>query len=119
MTTTAERSIEVPLVKNSNITENIAIPDKLKILRDQEKVKKWERCFRFLTPKDGDKRIVWDSRDMSQIEEAKVMFDECVAKGLVPYRVGVDGNASSDIMDEFDPDAEEVIFLPIARVQGG
>ncbi len=118
-TATVERSIEVPLVKNSNVKENITVPDSLKILRDQEKINKWERCFRFLTPKDGDKRIVWDSRDMSQIEEAKAMFDECVSKGLVPYRVGTDGKASSEVMDEFDPDAEEVIFLPIAQVTGG
>ena len=118
-TATLDRKIEVPLVKNSNVKENISVPKKLKILKDKEAVSKWERCFRFLTPKDGDKRVVWDSRDMDQIEEAKVMFDECVAKGLVPYRVGVDGRATSEVMDEFDPEAEEVIFLPIAQVAGG
>ena len=118
-TATIDREIEVPLVNNSNIKENITVPESLKILKDKEGVKKWERCFRFLTPKDGDKRVVWDSRDMDQIEEAKAMFDECVAKGLVPYRVGTDGRKTSDVMDEFDPEAEEVIFLPIAQVAGG
>ena len=111
--------LEVPLVKNSNIMENIIISDKLKVLPDDQKVNKWERCFRFLTPKDGDKRVVWDSRDMEQIEDAKAMFDECVAKGLVPYWVGLDGKATVEVMDEFDPDAEEVIFLPIQQVVGG
>jgi hypothetical protein len=119
MTTATLREIEVPLVKNSNVKEKIAVPDKLRILEDKEKAGEWERCFRFLTPKDGDKRVVWDSRDMDQIEEAKAMFDECVAKGLVPYRVGRDGKQTSEVMDEFDPEAEEVIFMPIAQVAGG
>jgi len=88
-------TIEVPLVKNSNVLFNIAVLD------------------------PRDKRVVWDSRDMDQIEEAKAMFDECVAKGMVPYRVGTDGRATSEVMDEFDPEAEEVIFLPIAQVAGG
>jgi hypothetical protein len=112
-------TIEVPLVKNSHIRDNIIVPAKLKVLKDKEKANQWERTFRFLSVKDGDKRIVWDSRDMDQIEEAKAMFDECIAKGLVPYRVGTDGKASAEVMDEFDPDAEEVIFLPIAQVTGG
>ena len=119
MQTATLREIEVPLIKNSNVKESIAVPDKLRILEDKEKASKWERCFRFLTPKDGDKRVVWDSRDMDQIEEAKAMFDECVAKGLVPYRVGTDGKATAEVMDEFDPEAEEVVFLPIAQVAGG
>lgn len=119
MTTATLREIEVPLVKNSNVKENITVPKSLKILKDNEKASKWHHCFRFLTPKDGDKRVVWDSRDMDQIEDAKVMFDECVAKGLVPYRVGTDGKATSEVMDEFDPESEEIIFLPIAQVGGG
>jgi hypothetical protein len=114
-----DRFIEVPLVKNSNIKESIAIPGSLQVLKDKEKTSKWHRCFRFLTPKDGDKRIVWDSRDMDQIEDAKAMFDECVVKGLVPYRVGMDGKATAEVMDEFDGCAEEIIFLPIAQVAGG
>ena len=47
------------------------------------------------------------------------MFDACAAEGLVPYKVGVNGKASSEVMDEFDPYAEEVIFLPVAVVAGG
>jgi hypothetical protein len=110
-------TIEVPLVKNSNILDNIKTS--LKVLKDGEKANKWERTYRFLTSKDGDKRIVWDCRDMDQIEDAKVMFDESVAKGLVPYRVGTNGKATSEVMDEFDAEAEEVIFLPINQVIGG
>jgi hypothetical protein len=111
--------IETPLVKNSNILENIGIPESLTILKDKETPKKGFHIFRILTAKDGDKRIVWDSRDIDQINDAKAMFDECVAKGLVPYWVGTNGRATSEVMDEFDAEAEEVIFLPIAQVMGG
>jgi len=118
-TAIAENEIEVALIKNSNLKDTITKPERLRFLKDGEKTSRWERCFRILTPKDGDKRVVWDSRDMDQIEDAKAMFDECVAKGLVPYRVGTDGRASAEVMDEFDPEAEEVIFMPINQVAGG
>lgn len=119
MTTTYQDYVEAPIVKDSNIIEKIGIPNSLKILKDGEPIKKGQRIFRILTAKDGDKRIVWDSREIAQIEDAKTMFDECVAKGLVPYWVGTNGRATSEVMDEFDAEAEEVIFLPIARVAGG
>jgi hypothetical protein len=111
--------LEVPVVKNSNIKEKIGIPGSLKVLGDKEPITKHEGVFRIMTPQDGDKRIVWDKRDLAQINEAKEMFDECVAKGLVPYWVGKNGRATSEVMDEFDPEAQEVIFLPIAQVCGG
>src|SRR5271155_2225066 len=111
MTKTYQDYLEVPVVKNSNIIEKIGIPDSLRVLKDKEVISKNHRVFRILNPKDGDKRVVWDSRDLDQIEDAKVMFDECVEKGLVPYCVGRDGKATNEVMDEFDAEAEEVIFL--------
>jgi len=76
-------------------------------------------CFRVMTEKEGDKRYSWDRHDFAQIQEAKAFFDKCVAEGLVPHRVGVDGRASAEIMTEFDPLAEEIIFVPVAMVTGG
>lgn len=119
MTTAFQEYIEAPVVKNSNLIEKIGIPATLRVLKDNEVPKKGQHIFRILTAKDGDKRIVWDSRDIDQIEDAKAMFDECVAKGLVPYWVGTNGRATSEVMDEFDAEAEEIIFLPIAQVAGG
>jgi hypothetical protein len=111
-------TIEITPVKNSNIKETINIPKSLHRLKDNE-CANGRHVFRILTPKDGDVRVVWDARDLGQIQDAKVMFDDCIAKGLVPYRVGVDGKATSDVMDEFDPNSEEIIFLPIGQVAGG
>ncbi len=112
-----DRTVEVS--GRGVITSHIAVPESLSFLPDRQNPAKGQRCFRIMTPKDGDKRIVWDSRDLGQITDAKAMFDECVEKGLVPYKVGIGGKASSEVMDEFDPDAEEVVFLPVAAVVGG
>ena len=123
-TATADREIDVALLrvgnKPGNASAKIAVPDSLEIISDPtRKTPAGFGCFRIMTPKDGDKRVVWDSRDFAQISEAKAMFDELVVQGLVPYRVGVNGRASSEVMVEFDPYAEEIIFLPIAMVAGG
>lgn len=119
MQATAERTIEAQVFKGSNTAVQIAVPDNLRILEDHENTPEGCGVFRVMTPKDGDKRIVWDCRDMNQIEEAKAMFDKLIQEGLVPYKVGLDGKATSEVMDEFDPHAEEILFLPIALVTGG
>jgi hypothetical protein len=120
METATERKIELSLIQGSKIAKEFTIPAGLGVIDNpQETPPAGFGCFRVMTPKDGDKRVVWDSQDFSQIREAKEMFDELVAEGLCPYRVGTNGRASSDVMDEFDPHAEEVIFMPIAMVAGG
>lgn len=111
--------IEISPLKGSNLKGKIGVPTSLRVLKDGDSIAPHERMIRIMTIKDGDKRIVWDCRDLDQINEAKDMFDECVQQGLVPYKVGVDGKATSEVMEEFDPSAEEVIFLPIGLVAGG
>lgn len=123
-TATAEREIDVAMLRvgktPGNLSAKLRIPDNLGIMDDPaQKAPEGFGCFRIMTPKDGDKRVVWDSRDFAQISEAKAMFDELVVQGLVPYCVGVNGRASSEVMAEFDPYAEEIIFLPVAMVAGG
>lgn len=123
-TAVAEREIDVALLrmgkKPGNLSAKVSVPESLGIISDPtQKTPQGFGCFRIMTPKDGDKRVVWDSRDFAQISEAKAMFDELVVQGLVPYRVGVNGRASSEVMVEFDPYAEEIIFLPVAMVAGG
>jgi hypothetical protein len=118
--TADDRVIEFNPVKGSELKGSITVSEKLQILKDKEQPKAGWRCFRVLTPKDGDKRVTWDSADLDQINEAKLLFDQLIQEGLVPYRVGVNGNATSEVMDEFDPDAEEVIFIAVAAaVTGG
>ena len=114
------REIEIPLIKGSKLTSKFVIPDELGILEDPRQVPpKGFGCFRIMTPKDGDKRITWNNQDFAQIRQAKETFDKLVLEGLVPYRVGTNGQASSEVMPEFDPYSEEIIFLPISLVMGG
>lgn len=111
-------TIEVNPLKGSNLKNQVKIPDSLKLLPDGERPKENQHVFRIMTAKDGDKRVVWDCRDLNQIADAKAMFDECIEEGLVPYRVDYNGKMTSEVMDEFDADAEEVIFLPISKKLG-
>lgn len=106
--------------KPTNLTISIKIPDNLGILENpKDNAPEHHGIFRVMTPKDGDKRIVWDSRDFSQIIDAKNMFNDLISKGFVPYKVGLNGGPSSEIMTEFCVNSEEVIFLPIGFVTGG
>jgi hypothetical protein len=116
-------TLTVPIIKVGNkmgATTEVEIPDTLEVLEDP-KTQTPENCgaFRILTKEDGDKRVVWDSNDMRQIHDAKKMFRDLIESGLVPYRVDEIGGASDQVMDEFDPTAEEVIFAPVAAVAGG
>ncbi len=76
-------------------------------------------CFRILSQTDGDKRVVWCRRVLAEIGAAKKMFMDLLSKGMVPYKVGIDGVATADVMTEFDPTAEEVIFMPVQAIGGG
>ncbi len=114
------RQVELQVVQNSAVGTVIDIPSSLGLLEQPEdKPLQYHGVMRIMTPKDGDKRVTWDSRDFIQIREAKDMFDKCVAEGLVPYRVGIGGKATPEVMAEFDPFAEEILFLPIRQVVGG
>lgn len=99
--------------------QSVNIPDELTILEDGETPQPYQVCWRFLSQKDGDKRVVWDAHSIPEINAAKTMFQELVAQGMTPYRVGAGGQASPQVMDEFDPTAEEVIFMPTKMIAAG
>lgn len=105
--------------KPSHLDVEVRIPDSLTILGDREQVPKGRCVMRVMTKKDGDKRVVWNPDDLAEIADAERMFMELVEQGLVPYKVGTDGRATSEVMDKFDPWAGEIIFLPVAAVAGG
>lgn len=120
MSTVVDRTIEISMLGHSNLAVKIDIPASLEIMDNpSDTPRKGCGAMRVMTPKDGDKRVVWDSFSLGQIRDAKAMFDDCVAKGLLPHRVGIDGKQTAEIMTEFDPTAEEIIFVPVALVAGG
>lgn len=112
--------------------ETYEVPSELLILESEEHVLELSAhakvlkvttsdlgCFRILSQTDGDKRVVWCRRILAEIRAAKEMFLDLISKGMVPYKVGVGGKASSVVMKEFDPTAEEVIFMPVRAIAGG
>lgn len=117
MTTTAPLLVSIFAHQKGNI--DLEIPLSLKVL-DGGQTKPQNHCvFRIINQKDGDKRIVWNSGIIEEIDDAKSMFDSLVEKGFVPYQVGSSGKRASSAMKEFDPMAEEVIFAPIQAMVGG
>lgn len=120
MSAIAERIIDISPMVGGKLKTQIEVPEELQILEggDQKPSDK-HFLFRILHTAKGDERVTWDSTNFIEIKAAKKLFVELVEKGLTPYRVGVDGKQTSDVMDEFDPTAEEVIFLAHAMVAGG
>lgn len=113
------RTIDVSLLMGSKLTAKIEVPDGVQILEDGAEKPANHHMFRILHPLKGDERLCWDSTNFADIKGAKKMFVDLVEKGLTPYRVGTNGKATSEVMDEFDPTAEEVIFLSHQLVAGG
>lgn len=105
----------------SNMT--LDVPDNLQIVEDQDiaafEGKPDYGMFRCLSSKHGDKRVVWNRRSLPEIAAAKKMFSDLISQGMTPYRVAPGGTASPTVMDEFDPMAQEVIFMPLQMVGGG
>lgn len=110
------QTIEVNLIKRSKLVDSIEVD--LPTLNVDEVIPDGCGVIRIINNK-GDDRIVWKKTSIPEINQAKDAFDKLVAKGLVPYKVGTDGKATSEVMKEFDPSAEEVIFLPVQMIAGG
>ena len=119
MTEATARQIELTILAGSRVKEKFDVPDELQILEDGQEVPEGHSIFRILSQEKGDERLTWCSQSLQEIQAAKKMFVDLIKKGLKPFRVGIDGKATSEVMDEFDPSAEEVIFLPQALVAGG
>jgi len=110
--------VDVPVFQGCTVTVQVAIPKPLRVLDGAVPPPK-HGIFHIMNPKDGDKRIVWNSDSLAEIRAAKEMFDDLVRQGSQPYHVGTGGKATSRKMDEFDPMAEQVIFLPGKQLQAG
>jgi len=118
MTATTEK-LKVTLFQGGGLQGEIDVPDSLKFLEDGQKRQSAQHMFRIVNQKDGDKRVVWDANSLAEIQDAKEMFDQLVAQGMVPYKVDLKGKKTPEVMREFDPLAEEIIFAPIAALAGG
>jgi hypothetical protein len=115
----APQYIELTLVADSKVRKKIEVPPELRVLEGNEEPSVGQFTFRIIDRLHGDKRLTWDSRSLREINAAKTMFVELIKEGLTPYKVGLNGKKTSEVMTEFDPSAEEVLFLPMQLVTGG
>lgn len=118
-TMTAERVIDLSPMTRTNLKEQLQVPECFTILEAGADPAAEHNVFRILNPKSGDDRLTWDRRDFAAIQEARHTFVDLVKKGFKPFRVGQDGRRSNTIMQEFDPTAQQVIFVPMQPVVGG
>ncbi len=106
-------------IRGSKLEKTLEVPPELQILDDGQEVPEHHHCFRILNTESGDDRLVWDSRSLGEIRAAKKSFVDLVKQGMTPYEVGLGGKATSKVMVEFNPHAEEVIFMDTGLVAGG
>jgi len=88
---------------------------KLRKLEFGENPKDGERVIRVLST-SGDDRYAWDKRFLDQVHEARDEFYAMRKKGYAAYLPGK-GGGRGQLITEFDPDAEEILF--VGPVQGG
>ena len=105
--------------KGSNVEVELDVPPIFQRLEDGQEQQPHQQLFRIINQKCGDERLVWDKRNLSEINDAKGTFDKLVKQGLKPYKVDKKGKRTSEIMAEFDPTAQEIIFIPIPAMIGG
>lgn len=66
---------------------------------------------------NGDDRLVWDKRFPDQMKEAQAKFYELIKKGYTIFAVNKDGSRSHRKLFRFEPDAEELLAVPM--ITGG
>jgi len=104
-------TIAIPILKNTVLMEPYEVPDGLQKLEDGEEIPAGAGGIFRIMNQTGDDRLTWMRDSLHSIAAAKRAFVDLIKKNLVPYKVGVNGQASVEVMTEFDPHAEEVIFM--------
>lgn len=66
--------------------------------------------------KEGDTKLIWDSDEDAEVENARRSFNDLKKKGFAAFSVNKKGEQGSQI-HEFDPKAEKIIMVP--AMQGG
>lgn len=115
-TNEAEHNIQVQLYAYAKLHETLEIPPLIHINNPQPN---HNRTIRVLSTLTGDERLTWDNRILAEIQAAKKLFMDLVAKGLKPYKVDPSGKKTAEILDSFDPLAEEIIFAATSLAKGG
>lgn len=65
----------------------------------------------------GDTKIMWSKDNAEEVAEAKETFDRHRKKGFAAFHVTGKDGAKGTQMNEFDPNAERIIF--VKQMSGG
>ncbi len=65
----------------------------------------------------GDKKTIWDRNNETEVEAASREFTFFKGKGYMAYKVEGKEGRRGEILHEFDPSAERIIFAP--QLRGG
>ena len=64
----------------------------------------------------GDTKLIWNSRNADETENARRTFDDLKKKGFAAFAVKRDGEKGEQIF-KFDAEAEKIIMVP--QMRGG
>lgn len=64
----------------------------------------------------GDTKTVWDADNPDEVNQARRTYNDLIKKNFLAFSVGRRGKKDEQI-DEFDPDAEQIIMCP--QMKGG
>lgn len=61
----------------------------------------------------GDTKTIWDSKNPDEVENARKQFEFFTkTKKFAAFKVAKNGDKTSEIIREFDPELEKIIFVP-------
>jgi hypothetical protein len=61
----------------------------------------------------GDTKIMWDSGNKDEVDNARETFNRLKKKGYLAYTIKGKGD-KGEVIKEFDPEAERIIMAPPA-----
>ncbi len=63
-----------------------------------------------ITNETGDTKVLWSKDNEDEVENARRTFKDMRKKGYTAFRVTGKNGEPGEQMNEFDPDAERIIF---------
>jgi hypothetical protein len=68
---------------------------------------------------EGDTKLTWDANNEDEVDAAREMFDDLIAKGFQAFEVSdeKEKGGKGKMIKKFDPKAQRIIMSP--RIGGG
>jgi hypothetical protein len=113
-TTTGEEKDQIPPTLGDG-EEDVPADSTLRALKDGEPVPEGHGYFSVMG-EVGDTKYIWDKKKPFEVKVARMVFRKHIREKYRAYHVKDDATPGEP-MDEFDPKAEMVVFVP--QMAGG